>query len=252
MSNASNVVLQKFLIEGNAIDIQEAFDKLIQTYSDADISSLRNIDKFCILCKLRSMSFGDTLELVTASGGSLTTTISKILYDVSAIDCSASEIITIRNTDIELNLPHSLYVDTQNAVNQSFYKIRSIILSTLSAADQEKILSTISARTCKRALSYIKETTKKFSSTFFIPPVPAMDVYGISINPFTDSLYRVLCIMYREDLLSLYKAKYTSMTKLHTSGADYDNLAPAETRIFLGFYNEELELQNKQLKESQK
>jgi hypothetical protein len=112
------------------------------------------------------------------------------------------------------------------------------------------LLSVVNSNILHRISEYIAKEYKKFKNLEFIPELNSLGFAAVKINPFDGSIFEVLKIIYKEDLFSLLKQKYFCITKLNLSCNDYNNLSPADVRLFMSFYNEEQAQQNEALKKS--
>lgn len=249
ITNQMHENLQKFLLEGNDELIEQCFESILQTCVCEYMDSLTNIDKFVLLCKIRSISFSSTVNLVNADNAAININLESIIQQLQSIDLQP-DIHKINGTTIEFYLPTKLFVNSNDALINCIYSVNELLLHSLAKHERDKILNILCGKMIEYAASYIVENIKKFDATYFIPNIENLGFSSIRINPFDQSLFEILKVIFKEDLFTFYKTKYLCLSKMHMPCSDFDRLTPADARLFLSFYNEEVSQQNESLKNS--
>ena len=251
ITNQMHENLQKFLLEGNDVLIEQCFESILHSCIDEYDGKLTNIDKFILLCKIRSISFSSTVSLVNADNAAINIDLESIIMQLQSIDLQPA-MQKINAATVEFYLPVKLFVDGNDALINCIYSINELLINSLSKLERDKIMSVLSGKLLSRAADYIVNTIKKFNEVYFIPNIENLGYNSIKINPFDQSLFEILKIIFKEDLFNFYKTKYLCLSKMHMPCSDFDKLTPADARLFLSFYNEEISQQNESLKNSNK
>lgn len=251
ITNQMHENLQKFLLEGNDVLIEQCFESILHSCIDEYDGKLTNIDKFILLCKIRSISFSSTVSLVNADNAAINIDLESIIMQLQSIDLQPT-MQKINAATVEFYLPVMLFVDGNDALINCIYSINELLINSLSKLERDKIMSVLSGKLLALAADYIVNTIKKFNEVYFIPNIENLGFNNIKINPFDQSLFEILKIIFKEDLFNFYKTKYLCLSKMHMPCSDFDKLTPADARLFLSFYNEEISQQNESLKNSNK
>lgn len=251
ITNQMHENLQKFLLEGNDELIEQCFESILQTCVQRYQKDLTNIDKFVLLCKIRSISFSSTVSLVNADNAAININLESIIQQLQSIKLQ-THMHHSNATTIEFYLPKQLCISNDDALLNCIHSINDLLLHTLSKHDRNKLFNVMNGKMLADAANYIAETLKKFNDVYFIPNIENMGLNSVKINPFDQSLFEILKIIFKEDLFNFYKTKYLCLSKMHMPCSDFDKLTPADARLFLSFYNEEISQQNESLKNSNK
>jgi hypothetical protein len=158
--------------------------------------------------------------------------------------------ISVDNICFEFYTPTKLHLNDDNALINSLYSINGLLLNELNVQQKNKLLNVVNANILRKLAEYVDREQQKYAEINFIPQVNSLGFAAISINPFNSSIFEILKIIYKEDLFSYFRQKYFCLTKLHLSCTDYNNLTPADVRLFMSFYNEEQAQQSEALKNS--
>lgn len=251
ITNQMHENLQKFLLEGNDELIEQCFENILHTCVQQYQKSLTNIDKFILLCKIRSISFSSTVNLVNADNAAININLESIIQQLQCIELQPC-MRRFNATSVELYLPKHLYISNNDAIVNCIHSVNDLLLHALSKQDRDKLLNVMNGKMLADAADYIVETLKKFKDVYFIPDMQNMGFSSVRINPFDQSLFEISKIVFKEDLFNFYKTKYLCLSKMHMPCSDFDKLTPADARLFLSFYNEEISQQNESLKNSNK
>jgi hypothetical protein len=253
ITNEMHESLQKFLLEGIDDQIEKYFDYILQkcciVEDNTPVGGLTNIDKFAALCKLKSMSYSSTLKLVNSENVAINIDLEKIIQQLASASID-EHAIAIDNVCFVFNAPSKLNLNKDDTFINSLYSINGLLLNDLNQIQKNKLLSVINSSIVHSISEYIARERTKFKDIDFIPEINSLGFAAIKINPFDSSIFEILKIVYKEDLFSLLKQKYFCITKLNLSCTDYNNLTPADARLFMSFYNEEQAQQNEALKKS--
>lgn len=248
ITNEMHENLQKFLLENNDAFIENYFEYILRTCCiDVDARHFNVIDKFALLCKIRSISIGNTISLVNADNASMGVNMEQIIEQLQGVQFS-ERLVEVNNIKIKLGLPVKLVNETTDAALNCITSINDLVMSDLSQDERNKLFSIIDAQILQQLNNFFSDAYDAFKGVYFIPNIETSGFDPVSINPFNQSLFEILKIMFREDLFSFYRIKYFCMTKLSMTSSDFNNSIPADVRLFISFYNEDAARQNESLK----
>jgi hypothetical protein len=251
ITNEMHENLQKFLLEDNNEEIEKYFDYILQKCcifnENLTSNHLTIIDKFAILCKIKSISYSSTLKLINAENAAINIDLESIIDQLNQVNVE-KQTIAIDNICFEFNAPTKLHLKADNAFINSLYSINGLLLNDLDVQQKNKLLNIVNANILRKLADYIGREQQKYTKIKFIPQVTSLGFDAVSVNPFNSSIFEILKIIFREDLFNYFRQKYFCLTKLHLSCSDYNNLTPADARLFMSFYNEEQAQQNEALK----
>jgi hypothetical protein len=253
ITNEVHENLQKFLLEDNNEEIEKCFDYILQKCcifnEDLTSNQITNIDKFVTLCKIKSISYSSTLKLINAENAAINIDLEDIINCLNQVSME-KQTISVDNICFEFYTPTKLHLNDDNALINSLYSINGLLLNELNVQQKNKLLNVVNANILRKLAEYVDREQQKYAEINFIPQVNSLGFAAISINPFNSSIFEILKIIYKEDLFSYFRQKYFCLTKLHLSCTDYNNLTPADVRLFMSFYNEEQAQQSEALKNS--
>jgi hypothetical protein len=244
-NNHQYLTLQKYIFEGNEDEILTYFDNLLEVCTNADIHSLNCIDKFVLLLKLRCISINSDIQL-TLSESTITISLENVINNITAVD-HVESIYSSKDIQLSIGMPTRM-VEHQSDIIPFIKSINGIDVRNIPQEYSNQIFSLIpqSGELNKFVNTFKQQVIDKFSSIYIVFPIPTLEYKGISFHPFIN-LVDTLKGVYAEDLTSIYRLKYISMTKLNTSPSEYDAMSPADSRVFINMYSQEINDKNNQL-----
>lgn len=239
-------VLQKYLLEGNNSNIEMCLMQLIEQCCINIPESLCNIDLFAILCKIRSISLGDEMSFVV-NEVNIKCSLEHVLTCMLNMDFNIKHAFDYRGINIELRLPHMLNIqEFTDIVGDVIYAAGGIVCNQ---QQKQQILNIITTTALDNIISHIKNGFASMQQHWFIEPNEDLQMPGINLNAFNNSLIEILKFIFKDDLMNSYNIKYILASKLHIAPAAADAMSPAECRIYISLLNEDIAKQNKQLQD---
>lgn len=249
MNMAEYSALQKHLLEGNDDNIAQCMVYIAQQCCTQDISSLCNIDLFCILSKIRTLSLGDELQFIF-NEANVRCSLEDCIQRMHQLDFNCKKALNINGISIELNLPHTLNIkDYADVLEDVICKVADVSLHAMDKCTRDKMLASMPAVVVEQCIDYVKKGLAAMKDYWFIAPNEAIATPGIELNAFNNSLLEILKFIYKDDLMNVYNLKYILTSKLHITPLQADAMSPAECRIYVSLLNDEISKQNKQLQD---
>jgi hypothetical protein len=255
ITNAEFVELQKCLFENDDEQTLDFFEYLLQEHCCIDAKNLYNIDKFACLLKLRSISCGDVINFSMTSNNiqmslSMMGVIDKlhnfklgepVLHKLAAnmhatIDCS---------TKLMMSLHEGLHTNMIKSICTSSKE--TIYVSELNDAQMQMLLSSIDASIMQSINAYINSCS---DSICIIAGNETLQIGDLMVSPFNNSMFEFLKFIFKDDLLDAYKMMYILSSKANMDVNFLNAIAPVEQQMYAKFLVEDIEEQNKQLKEA--
>lgn len=250
ISNKTNEQIQKYLIEGDAANIEQCFNECIKEHTNIKYPArLSTVDKFIILSKLRCISFGSGIKLAVKES-TISVNLEDTIKKLQSIEFK-KVFVRVGKNRIYLS-PPSEFAESNDNVCRTIQKIDNVYISDLTEGSKLQVFKAINGKIAEDITDYILHIKEKFKDIAFLPNLEQFEISQILLNPYDQSLFEIIKIIWRNDLFDLYRSKYVCLTKLHLAVSDYDSMIPAETRMFLNFYREEVDQQQEDLKKEQK
>lgn len=248
------IELQKILLEDNDRQIANSFDELIGSHTRyCNVKDLTCVDKFIILCNIRAISCGNVLTF-TADEIQQTIRIDQIIEKCLMMYHKVEYEITHKGLKHTLNYPFDLYIESAANVIENIIEkfgianscnVDFILLRDLTGKEKEKVLNSINLPSAE--IDKFFKSVDDVSTLDIVKESKALNIHGISVNPFNNSMLNFLKFIYRDNLLMLHKNIYTLANRCGLSPQYILTLPPAELQMYTQFYSEEVEEQNKKL-----
>lgn len=239
-------VLQKYLLEDNNSNIEMCLMQLIQQCCINLPDVVCNIDLFAALCKIRSISLGDEIAF-TINDVNIKCSLEHILQRIQNMDFNIKQVVKYKNINIELRLPHMINIqEFTDAMGDVIYAADGCILNQ---QQKNQIQNLLAADALKDIIDFIKKGFDTMQQHWFIEPNEELQIPGINLNAFNNSLIEILKFIFKDDLMNSYNVKYILASKLHIAPSAADAMSPAECRIYISLLNEDIARQNKQLQD---
>lgn len=255
ITSAEFVELQKCLFEDDDEQILDFFEYLLQEHCCIDAKNFYNIDKFACLLKLRSISCGDVINFNMTSNDvqmslSMLEVVDKlhkfklsepVLHNLASnmhaiIDCS---------TNLMMPLQDGVYTNMIKSIHSPSKE--TILVSELNDAQKQMLLNSIDASIMQSINVYINSCSDNIC---IIPSNEALQISDVIISPFNNSMFEFLKFIFKDDLLNAYKMMYVLSSKANMDVNFLNAIAPIEQQMYAKFLIEDIEEQNKQLKEA--
>jgi hypothetical protein len=254
IQNQEFVELQKYLFENDDEQIADFFEHLLVQHCDVNANKLYNIDKFTCLLKLRSMSCGDVINFTMNSSEinmslSMVEIINKLFYfktseqlkytispDVHAIiDCSTN--LFFAEDDAHFSMVKQI-VSTNSA---------TVDVSELSNIQKQMLFNSIDSSIIHSINRYIANSSQ---SICIVPSNESLQIGEVSISPFNNTMFEFIKFIFKDDLFNAYKMMYVLSSKANIDMQSLNAMAPVEQQMYAKFLIEDIEEQNRQLKET--
>lgn len=255
INNAEFIELQKCLFEDDDVQILEFFEHLINEHCSGNANDLYNIDKFACLLKLRSISCGDVINFSMGSNEvQLSISMSKIINDLN--DYKMHQPLQHKISPAMhaiIDYPSSLLMSQHKDGFCSMVKsIKTtdgitICINDLNEMQKQMLFNSISSNIMTSINEFIVNSAQNIC---IIPGNEQLKVHEIGVSPFNNSMFEFAKFAFRDDLMNAYKMMYVLSSKANMNLAYLNSIAPVEQQMYAKFLIEDVEEQNRQLKQS--
>ncbi len=256
-TNCHYFEILKFITNNDDLGLNDYFEWLLQTLIvEKEIYlKLSNIEKFLILLDLRSITMGDSLELLGNNNVKLEFLISsiknKIITSIKELDLN--KCYTFNNFKINLSLPKKLLIENldeiyKEIINTIQYDDEFINFSLLTDSEKESIISNLPADISEYILNFIT-LNKEINKINIITGNLKYGIENVPLNFLDKTMFYFLKSILSQDLINFYELEYNLIYKLNINYEHFLKMTPNECKIFINFYNKdkkkEEEAQNK-------
>jgi len=250
INNFYYIDILKFIQNNNINDLLLFLDQVIADNCDADINTLSNLDKFCILLEMRSISIGNTIEFYVEN-----THIKYNLFDIckNIQDLKLEdENIVIGDLNFRLGMPQKFITDSEdNVIEKCILQINDLNLKTLPETDLNDLIKMIPASLYNDIKQYIIKNTEYIESKNIFN-IDVVDTFkDFKINPFNNSLIEFLKTIYNDNLMNFYELQFNLITKMNISYDHFMSMTFNEARMYVVMQNKEIKKQEEAQKKSQ-
>jgi hypothetical protein len=250
INNCYYIDILKFIQNSNLEELINFFDLIISENTDADINALTNLDKFCILIEMRSVSIGNIIEF-SIDNKNIKYNLSDICTKIQNLK-NINKTIKIDNLNFELGIPKKLIIPNYNDIIQScIKKINDIDLDTFTNIEKESLYKMIPAHIYNDIKNFIIENTEYIESQNIFNLSIVESFKDFKINPFNNSLIELLKNIYSDNLMNFYDLQFNLITKLHISYDHFMSMTYNEARMYVAMQNKEIKKQEEAEKKSQ-
>jgi hypothetical protein len=250
INNFYYIDILKFIQNNNINDLLLFLDQVIADNCNADINTLSNLDKFCILLEMRSISIGNTIEFYVEN-----THIKYNLFDIckNIQDLKLEdENIVIGDLNFRLGMPQKFITDSEdNVIEKCILQINDLNLKTLPETDLNDLIKMIPASLYNDIKQYIIKNTEYIESKNIFN-IDVVDTFkDFKINPFNNSLIEFLKTIYNDNLMNFYELQFNLITKMNISYDHFMSMTFNEARMYVVMQNKEIKKQEEAQKKSQ-
>jgi hypothetical protein len=246
----------KTILNDNDSCIVDAFNELIDTHSDRDVSTLTFLDKLIILLTIRAVCISPTLELsITQPPNNqkcnLTFSISDIVEKLKSMN-KISDLKKVQKTydkiQIEYGIPTQFFFNSKDEFIVS--SIKQIIIDGVDVTDiKHDIVGSLPIMVYRDAQKHLMQLQDQISKVTLLSVKLVNQENGkIEITPdiFSNSALEFLKLCYKRDLISLYELEYFLTSKLNLPYEILSTSTFAELSVYIGMYNEEQKKREKE------
>jgi hypothetical protein len=226
--------LVKVITNDNNNLIAEAFEDIIKNHCIEDVSNCTFLDKLLILLTIRSICISPVLELaitcpVTEQPFDCSIDVSSIISSIEGIQQCQDKKTYFNTLHVTYRPPVDLFI-TKNieALETVVYALEKDNLPAAVLKDARNFIKDLSSK-----LDNIELLTIKSPYTSNTPPIT------LTANVFNNSVIEFLKILYKRDLMSVYRHEYFLSTNLNINHTALMSITPAEASLYTNLFNEE-------------
>ena len=265
LSTQNYINIVKYISNKDEELIINAFEEVVKArVSKSVYEKLTRLDKFFILCTVRSISVGPFLSLTFEDDESKKQYTSRIniiqvLQNIDNIAEKSNRKVKVSD-DITLVLgcPRNLSTSSEHELLLSC--IDSIIISKkshrfTSMTDKQKqnIVEALPVSILPSVVKYITDINESYGEVVMFkkvnPYTDSAETEEFTVNMFDNSLLSFLMTCYTENLKTIYEIIYILVKRLNFSGEFVYNSTFAEVKMYIDLYEEEMKEQEKAMQE---
>jgi len=253
ISNKTFFDLQKFIISQNNKATCRYLNNIIQTHVIGIEEDLNIIDKAVCLLKIRSISCGDTLKFVNSLDVTYNITIDSILEKINNTShlYELNEVIANNIFEITIDTPRNFIINQNECLHRIIKSIRitgsneCVDFNLLDDVKKDNILVKLDSSITIKIYNLIALRQK--NNICISSKNESLNISEIAINPYNQSMFEFIKLIFKDDLVSCLKNIYVLCSKAHIEAEYIMSIAPAEGILLLNMYVDEVEEQKKQL-----
>lgn len=259
LNNNNYLDILKFVTNNDDEGLIDYFDNILQEkILDKNlVSKLSVIEKFLILLDLRSILLGDKLGLINKENINIDLSISSIrdnlINNINNIELI--KYIDYNNIQLWLSTPKSFDVENIDKIYKEIIdkiKIDEDIIDFYSLTDEDKdtIIGNLPANLAQQLLGYIEYCQEISETIDIIKGNERLGLENVPLRVLDKTLFMFLKNTFGNDLLGFYELQFNMMSKLNVSSDNFMKMSPAECKIFIQFYNQDMKRQEDAQKSS--
>jgi len=259
LNNHNYLDILKFVTNNDDEGLINYFDNILseKIVNKNLVNELSVVEKFLILLDLRSILLGDKLQLINKQNINIDLSISSI-KDNLIKNISSTELIkyiNYNNIQLSLSIPKSF--DSENIdkiYKEIIHKIKieddDIDFYSLTEEEKENIISNLPANLAQELLGYIEYCQEISENIDIIKGNERIGLDSVPLRLFDKTLFMFLKNTFGNDLMGFYELQFNMMSKLNVSSDNFMKMSPAECKIFIQFYNQDMKRQEDAQKSS--
>jgi hypothetical protein len=259
LNNNNYLDILKFVTNNDDEGLIDYFDNILQEkILDKNlVSKLSVIEKFLILLDLRSILLGDKLQLINKENINIDLSISSIrdnlIKNINNIELI--KYINYNNIQLCLSTPKSFDTENIDKIYKEIIdkiKIDEDIIDFYSLTDEDKdhIINNLPANLAQELLEYIEFCQDISQNIDIIKGNDRIGLDSVPLRVFDKTLFMFLKNTFGNDLMGFYELQFNMMSKLNVSSDNFMKMSPAECKIFIQFYNQDMKRQEDAQKSS--
>jgi hypothetical protein len=239
----------KFIQNNDISDLNHFLDKVIKENTDADINELSNVDKFCILVEMRSISIGNIIEFFIDN--------THIKYNLSDI-CKNIQNLELKSTEIEfcgipiiIDMPRNfIFNENEDILFQCITTVGDLNLNIVNESEKKLIYSALPAHVYSDIKKFITDTSDFFDQKNIFSILNIDSFKNFKLNPFNTTFIEFLKSIYNDSLTNFYDLQFSLITKLNISYEHFMSMTFNESRMYVALQNKEIKKQEESQKKS--
>lgn len=259
LNNNNYLDILKFVTNNDDEGLIDYFDNILQEkiLNKKLVSKLSIIEKFLILLDLRSILLGDKLQLINKENINIDLSISSIrdnlIKNINNIELIKH--IDYNNIRLCLSTPKSFDVENIDKIYKEIIdkiKIDEEIIDfySLTEDDKDHIINNLPANLAQELLEYIEFCQELSVNIDIIKGNDRIGLDSVPLRVFDKTLFYFLKNTFGNDLMGFYELQFNMMSKLNVSSDNFMKMSPAECKIFIQFYNQDMKRQEDAQKSS--
>jgi hypothetical protein len=243
-------IISKYILNEDDESLNQTFNDILQENLEQKelFYKLTRYDKWFLLLFLRASSVSGQLFYRAKNTDESTCALTFNLFDILT-DLSELVIPTIENLkldDIEITFTPVKDLYSVNYLHESIFKIRinnkDFYPGAFEQNTKERFFNTIDRTAITEIYNHLRKYDQAFESVYIINNDKQLkDFYSVKFNLLGNTLFGFLKSTFIPQAQSLYKKKYTLLTKLNLDSNTINNLTPSECDIYLNIFNTEKE-----------
>ena len=259
LNNHNYLDILKFITNNDDEGLINYFDNILleKIINKNLVIKLSVVEKFLILLDLRSILLGDKLQLVNKENINIDLSISSIrdnlIKNINSIELI--KFIDYNNIQLCLSMPKSFDVENIDKIYKEIIdkiKIDEDIIDFYDLTDEDKdtIISNLPANLAQELLQYIEYCQELSENIDIIKGNDRIGLESVPLRVFDKTLFMFLKNTFGNDLMGFYELQFNMMSKLNVSSDNFMKMSPAECKIFIQFYNQDMKRQEDAQKSS--
>jgi hypothetical protein len=250
INNYYYIDILKFIQNNSLFDLVNYFDHVISENTDSEIKNLSNLDKFCILLEMRSISLGNIIEFYIDN-----THVKYNLFDI----CKNIQNLNLKNETIsigdlifELSLPKKFILDAnEDIIQKCILKINDLDCNLISEDEKDALYKMIPASVYTDIKQFIINNTNYIEEKNIFNTELLDTLKDFKINPFNNSLIEFIKAIYNDNLMNFYELQFNLITKMNISYDHFMSMTFNESRMYVAMQNKDTKKQEEAQKKSQ-
>ena len=262
------IALVKFISNKDESLIASAFEDIIRSQISEDIyNKLTRIDKFFILCTIRSVCVGPMLSLTFEDKDSkkqYTSRVSilSVLQGIDDVTEKYSRKIKVsEGIEVTLSSPRELFTNTEeelllSCINTITLNKQTHAFTDMTPEQKSTIVDSLPSSILPVISEYINDINRTYGEVVMFkkvnPYTKAESTEEFTVNMFDNSLISFIITCFSENLKNIYEILYILIRRLHFSGEFIYKSSFAEVKMYIDLYETELKEQEKQANEQER
>ena len=259
LNNHNYLDILKFITNNDDEGLINYFDNILldKIINKNLLSKLSVVEKFLILLDLRSILLGDKLQLINKENVNIDLSISSIRNNLikNINNIELIKYIDYSNINLCLSIPKSF--DTENIdkiykeiINKIKVDEEVIDFYLLTEEEKDVIINNLPANFAQDILYFIEDCQEISESVDIIKGNERIGLDSVPLRFFDKTLFMFLKNTFGNDLMGFYELQFNMMSKLNVSSDNFMKMSPAECKIFIQFYNQDMKRQEDAQKSS--
>ena len=219
-------------------------------------NSLDIIDRFFLAIFYRMMFVSGKISFQMKTGHAVDYDLNVILEKIQFEYENYTREIKDSGFIIALGLPNTLFFNGaddlyNNVIKEVTFKERVIDFRRITRDEQDIILSHLPHSIFFKIKDYINNLSQALQGFVVIEGNEEFEIQRYEIDILSNGVMGFICSLFSGGLGSFYSSLYHFTSKLHGDSQLFYDLTPLELRVIFNLHNNEIEEQNRQLKNQQ-